>query len=134
LVGSAQPFAAEPLLAERYLRYQPDARDYLRLGDFSFFRLQPERLRYIAGFGRMGWLEGERFAGAASFDLTEESALLDRLQPQLASALVLLGVDPWGADLRQNGQRRRLQFIERPVAAADAETAFTRAMEHMLER
>jgi hypothetical protein len=32
---------------------------YLEMADFAFFRLRTERARYIAGFGRMGWLEGQ---------------------------------------------------------------------------
>jgi putative heme iron utilization protein len=130
LVGKAQPFPADPLLAERYLRYQPDAKRYLQLGDFRFFRLQAERLRYIAGFGRMGWIEGQRLDAAASIALTEEAALIERLQARLQPPQELLGVDPWGADLRQGPLRRRLQFLRRPVAAADIEQAFVLATEH----
>jgi hypothetical protein len=27
--------------------------------DFPFYRLRVERVRYIAGFGQMGWIKGE---------------------------------------------------------------------------
>lgn len=134
LVGNAQPFAADPLLVERYLRYQPDTRRYLQLGDFRFFRLQVERLRYIAGFGRMGWIEGERLAAAARITLAEEAALIERVQARLHPPQELLGVDAWGADLRQGRLRRRLPFIRRPAAAADIEQAFAVAMERSEER
>jgi len=42
---------------DRYLAVHPEAEMYLALPDFDFFRLHTERARYIAGFGRMGWLE-----------------------------------------------------------------------------
>jgi putative heme iron utilization protein len=42
-----------------YLAVHPEAEMYLALPDFDFFRLHTERARYIAGFGRMGWLEGQ---------------------------------------------------------------------------
>lgn len=42
---------------DRYLAAHPEAEMYLALPDFDFFRLHTERARYIAGFGRMGWLE-----------------------------------------------------------------------------
>ena len=52
---------------DRYLSVHPEAEMYLALPDFDFFRLQTERARYIAGFGRMGWLDrqdlGEGDAG-----------------------------------------------------------------------
>ena len=41
-----------------YLAVHPEAEMYLQLPDFDFFRLKTEKARYIAGFGRMGWLGG----------------------------------------------------------------------------
>ena len=46
---------------DRYLAVHPEAEMYLALPDFDFFRLQTERARYIAGFGRMGWLDRQDF-------------------------------------------------------------------------
>jgi putative heme iron utilization protein len=43
---------------DRYLEAHPEAEMYLQLPDFDFFRLQTEKARYIAGFGRMGWVGG----------------------------------------------------------------------------
>jgi len=42
-----------------YLRAHPQARGYVTFADFNFFRLRVERVRFIAGFGRMGWIEEE---------------------------------------------------------------------------
>jgi len=47
------------LYREVYLAAHPEADVYLTMADFAFFRLRTERARYIAGFGRMGWLEGQ---------------------------------------------------------------------------
>ena len=46
-----------------YLAAHPEAEMYLTLPDFDFFRLHTERARYIAGFGRMGWLDGQDLRG-----------------------------------------------------------------------
>ncbi|MBI4353170.1 MAG: pyridoxamine 5'-phosphate oxidase family protein [Candidatus Omnitrophica bacterium] len=32
--------------------------------DFSFFKLKPVRIRYILGFGRMGWVEASEYESA----------------------------------------------------------------------
>ena len=56
LLGDAQQFQPDDLLKTRYLRYIPDAAQYLEL-DFMFFRVNPRRIRFIAGIGKMGWLE-----------------------------------------------------------------------------
>jgi putative heme iron utilization protein len=43
---------------QAYLQRFPDAAGLLQLGDFRFFKLQIERVRYIGGFGEMYWLSG----------------------------------------------------------------------------
>jgi putative heme iron utilization protein len=45
-------------LRERFLAAHPAARLYIDLPDFAFFRLSPEAVIYIAGFGRAYRLSG----------------------------------------------------------------------------
>jgi hypothetical protein len=47
----------------RYLAVWPRAADYLALGDFSFWRLDVEEARLIAGFGEIRWLDGKNLSG-----------------------------------------------------------------------
>jgi len=47
----------------RYLAAWPRAADYLALGDFSFWRLEIEEARLIAGFGEIRWLDGATLRG-----------------------------------------------------------------------
>jgi hypothetical protein len=63
LLADAQRIEPDALLRQRFLRYQPAAEQLLQL-DFMFFRLQPIRLRYIGGVGRMGWLEAAELTEA----------------------------------------------------------------------
>src|SRR6202000_89036 len=58
MLGSFSPGAADDAdaLTQRYLRYHPDAARYLELGDFTFWTMSLGRMRYIGGFGAMGWL------------------------------------------------------------------------------
>ena len=45
-------------LRARYLRYLPQAASYFDMHDFSFYRIEITQVRYIAGFGKMGWMTG----------------------------------------------------------------------------
>ena len=49
---------------ERFLAAHPEAASYQAFGDFGYFRLMPETLRYVGGFGRMSWVGGEEYAAA----------------------------------------------------------------------
>nr|WP_233170493.1 pyridoxamine 5'-phosphate oxidase family protein [Aquitalea sp. ASV15] len=97
LLADAQCIEPEPALLQRFCRYQAAAADLLQL-DFMFFRLQPLRLRYIGGVGRMGWLEAPELDGWPQLSLIDEAALLR--QAEVADGIQLLGLDALGADYR----------------------------------
>ncbi len=59
LVGRAERERDRSAYSDLYLAAHPEAEAWLAMADFDFFRLRTDRARYIAGFGRMGWLEGE---------------------------------------------------------------------------
>ena len=44
-----------------YLQRFPEAVSLLQLGDFGFFQLKIERVRFIGGFGEMYWVSGTAF-------------------------------------------------------------------------
>ena len=92
--------AGQEEVARRYLRYHPDAGRYLALGDFTFWAMQVERLRYIGGFGAMGWMDG---ADLDAIDFFEA-------HPARRTGLELAGVDRYGADLVVDGARTRFVF------------------------
>jgi hypothetical protein len=112
LLGTFEPLDSTPEVVRRYLRYQPDAERYLVLGDFSFWTMKLERLRYIGGFGAMGWLDGNQLDVLPPLDPDEETALVDEFGARLgaAGAVKLLGVDRYGADLQRDGTRVRSAF------------------------
>lgn len=114
LLGRVEPFEPTAGLVRRYLRYQPDAEQYLQL-DFRFFRMQVERVRYIGGVGRMGWLEA---AGWASVSMLSEAEEAQLLADAPACAGRLLGVDSLGVDYAVDGVRRRRRF-EGPLASGE---------------
>lgn len=121
LLGRFEPSGAEAgvgadfdpeALARRYLRYQPDAARYLALGDFTFWTMRVERLRYIGGFGAMGWLDGADLDTLDPLAADEEEALIRFFEThsKRRDGLALLGVDRYGADLGIDGVRTRYVF------------------------
>jgi hypothetical protein len=116
IVGDVAPFDAGPDLLARYLRYQPEARQYLELGDFAFFRLTPQRARYVAGFGEMGWVEAGEWDDGAFLELADEAKLYRDLIAVLPMGIRLLGLDCYGVDIERQGVRERQQFPSGTVA------------------
>ncbi|CAB3660783.1 HugZ family pyridoxamine 5'-phosphate oxidase [Paraburkholderia rhynchosiae] len=112
LLGTFEPVDPTPELVARYLRYQPDAERYLALGDFTFWTMKLDRLRYIGGFGAMGWLDGDELDPLPALDSGEEEALIAKFADAASKSggYQLIGVDRYGADLRLNGARKRLAF------------------------
>lgn len=106
LVGDAEPFEPDSALQARYLRYVPAAEQYLAL-DFRFFRIHPKRVRYIGGVGRMGWIEADDFATAATLAPETEAGLLAEAQALAPAHVRLLGIDAYGIDYSTNGIRDR---------------------------
>ncbi|MDP1765907.1 MAG: DUF2470 domain-containing protein [Methylotenera sp.] len=64
LIGEAKQIGKEDMdLRARYLRYLPQATSYFDMHDFNFYRIEIAQVRYIAGFGRMGWISREKLSG-----------------------------------------------------------------------
>ena len=114
LLGAFERIDPAPEVAQRYLRYHPDAARYLALGDFDFWVMSLERLRYIGGFGAMGWLDGGDLDPLEPLAFEDERALLAFFaeHPQRPNHLELIGVDRYGADLKTSGSRMRFAFDE----------------------
>ncbi|MBI4757274.1 MAG: pyridoxamine 5'-phosphate oxidase family protein [Betaproteobacteria bacterium] len=127
LVGRVLPAEPTPAQAQRYLRYHPQAADYLTLGDFRWFRLEVERVRAIAGFGAMGWVGAETLGAVAVLGAEDEAAVMTAT-PALPPDMELLGVDRFGVDLKQVGRRLRLPFAGAPVAADALAAALREAL------
>ena len=123
LLGDLQVATPDAPTQQRLLRYCPQFADYLALGDFHFFRLQPRRVRFIGGFGRMGWVEEADWQALPLLSASDEAAVLAGLQ--LPPQLTVLGVDYSGVDVRRDGQRLRLPLPD-TVASVEALAAAVR--------
>jgi hypothetical protein len=132
LLGQFETVDPTPEVAGRYLRYHPGAERYLALGDFSFWVMKLERLRYIGGFGAMGWLDGNELDPLAPLSFADEGALLRSFEgdAQRPAQLELLGVDRYGADLKIGVSRMRFAFD----AVAHDDAALHAALKNCMTR
>lgn len=117
LIGRFEHCQPNPETVARYVRFLPDAEQYLQL-DFMFFRMNIERARFIGGIGKMGWLHPDDWKSPSVIAADQETQLL-----AIASALVrpeirLLGLDSYGLDYAVGSGRKRLRF-EQAMAADD---------------
>ncbi len=90
LVGRITPVAddAQPAATERYLAVHPDA-FWARFPDFGMHRLQVEAIRYVRGFGEMGWVSPEAYAAAEAdpIDAAAELRIVTHVNEDHADAL-----------------------------------------------
>lgn len=118
LVGSVEPVAGaeRPAIRDDYLERHPSARSWVDFGDFGFYRMRLAELYYVAGFGAMGWVDGEAYRAATADPLADARAgILAHMNADHVDALVLyarafaeveaeeaemLGVDRMGFTLR----------------------------------
>jgi hypothetical protein len=117
-------------LASRYLRYFPDAARYLELGDFTIWIMAVERMRYIGGFGAMGWIQGDALDRMDPLANDEEQALLALSAKALNRTEVeVLSIDRYGCDLRTLAGRNRFTFDNPKETFAQLEGALIDCIE-----
>lgn len=133
VVGHAEPLEGREPYAKRWLRYFPENERLFELGDFSFFRIVPQAVRHVAGFGQARWITSH-FTVPPYPLISQEEDLLARLnaepQSELRSCLRprgisaervrMLGIDCDGFDVEADGRMLRFDFSE---AVADADEA-----------
>ena len=136
LMGRLEPATATHQ-RERYLARHGDARGYAAFSDFNFYRLAIERAHLVAGFGRIHWVSAEHVLwplGEAEPLAMAEAEIVQHMNEDHADAVALyatallgrpagdwrlVGVDPEGADLANDGERVRLWF-DKPARHADS--------------
>ncbi|CAN5442155.1 pyridoxamine 5'-phosphate oxidase family protein [soil metagenome] len=130
----------DELPKRRYLAAHPSAEDFVGFKDFSFFRIVPNGVHLVAGFGRIVDLEPRDFltdlAGAEALVEAEPDIVAhmnaDHTETMNLYAVKLLGApegtresswrctgcDPEGLDLQDDRRTLRLDFPQRIVAPA----------------
>jgi putative heme iron utilization protein len=80
----ADPSNAE---IEAHLELHPFARHYVGFADFSWWRLDASELRYVGGFGAMGWATGQAYSEAVPDPVLPHAApMIEHLNADHAEA------------------------------------------------
>ena len=75
---------------ERYLAANPTSAYYVDFGDFVFYRLRVESIRYVGGYGRMSWVDANDYAEAQADPLVSAAAgIIEHMNADHADAQVL---------------------------------------------
>ena len=136
VVGDASvvPGAAVDEVSARYFQFFPEARQYGGTHAFEFFWIEPRRVRYIGGFGKIYWIESGDWAVPTAGWSPNEGEVLAHMNRDHGDSLVqmarhfcgidgeeveLVACDPEGCHLRTGSGYRYLCF-ERPALTAES--------------
>jgi putative heme iron utilization protein len=76
VVGDAQLLESTGRAQRRYLRLYPEAENYLKIGGFGLYHIEPRQARFIAGFGSMSWIDNhDLLAPPCALDDAEEDII-----------------------------------------------------------
>jgi len=106
-------------LRARYLRYLPQAATYFDMHDFNFYRIEIAQARYIAGFGKMGWISGDSISAdkqsSESELASQETGIIEHMNADHTHSMItyskhfhninathaeMLGIDSGGFDVK----------------------------------
>lgn len=129
-------------IKQRYLSYFPSAAGYFKTHDFSFYRLNPVRLRFIGGFGKIYWIESADLKLKNIFPIHDELKIVEHMNQDHGhnlkdyvrfylrhecgegDHLTMLGLDQFGVDLSLNEVKHRIDFKVPLKSPAEARSVF----------
>ena len=135
----------DPRLRARYLARHADAELYVQFQDFKFYRVAVKRAQLIGGYAKAFWLAGDEVAlvAAGSELAAAEPEILAHMASDHHDAIqlyaqalgapagddgwLMTGVDPEGADLRKDGEAKRLSFGKLALSPDDVRGELVRA-------
>ncbi len=138
VVGEAQPVPDKLQTGKRYLRYFPEAQNIFAMDDFSFYRIVPQTLRFIGGFGKIHWVAANSYLPPPYSLIGQEDDVIAHMNADHRDTLrrycqqfhqcvpltvEMLGIDCDGFDLRADGRILRFDFMEAVLNAQQARHA-----------
>jgi putative heme iron utilization protein len=143
LIGETSEVPADDV-RDLYLSRYENAKFWQDYTDFAYYRLQVSGLYFIGGFGVMGWVSAEDYAGAQPDPLAQAApeiirhmnadhadalrAIAERYAGESADEAVITAVDRLGFHLRlKSGERihgRRIAFLREVRSADEARRVF----------
>lgn len=137
-IGEAQKVVDESDIKKRYLSFYPAAASYFQTHDFAFYRINPVRLRFIGGFGKIYWIEKRELTLQNIFSIDDELKIVEHMNKDHhhnlkdyqrfflgaecgeGDELRMMGLDQFGVDLSLNEVKHRIDFktpLEHPSQA-----------------
>lgn len=141
VVGVAHPADDREQSGKRYLRYFPEAETYFAMHDFSFYRIVPQAIRYIGGFGKIHWVAAENYSVPPYPLIEQEDDVIAHMNTDHrdtmrhycrhfkqidALAVEMLGLDCDGFDVRADIRVLRFDFAEEVLDAQQARMALVK--------
>jgi putative heme iron utilization protein len=126
VLGDARP-TEDAGVTRRYLRFYPEHGQYLDIGGFRFFAVEPVQVRYIQGFGGLHWIPATSYLDAPAGIAAAEEDILAHMNQDHQDALraycrhvhgvehatpVMIGIDCDGFDVRAGDRLLRFAFEE----------------------
>jgi heme iron utilization protein len=111
-------------IRDRYLRHFPEAEQYLSL-DFAFYRIDPQRIRFIPGFAQATWVSPGDFLSMSANLADVETSLIEQINRN--NGIAGVGIDCDGFTLRRDGQLHRIEFEAPGYDASAALAALAKA-------
>jgi putative heme iron utilization protein len=136
LVGDAVPVPTEQEadVGERYFTFFESSRKHAQTHDFRFFEIMPVRVRFIAGFGSIHWIEKEAWVQDEPEWHGNEASIIDHMNDDHADSLSamcrsfvadesdearMLSLDPNGFHVRTANHTHYMTF-EAPCTTTQA--------------
>lgn len=137
-IGEAEKVVGDSDIKKRYLSFFPSAATYFQTHDFSFYRINPVRLRFIGGFGKIYWIEKSDLTLQNIFSIDDELKIVEHMNKDHhynlkdyvrfylgfecgeGDELRIMGLDQFGVDLSLNDTKHRIDFkapLENPSQA-----------------
>lgn len=77
-------------VAARYFAVFPEARGYGEAHSFEFFWIEPKRVRYIGGFGKIYWVETDEWSQPAPDWADGEAGMVSHMNDDHADSLLAM--------------------------------------------
>lgn len=99
LVGDAVPVPDEHVetAGNRYFNFFPESRAYAGTHDFRFFWIEPRRVRHIAGFGQIFWVERDDWLLRSPDWQAEEAGIVQHMNEDHGDAVREIAANLLGA-------------------------------------
>lgn len=124
-----------------YLAFFPYAGAYFSTHNFEFYIIEPTRIRFIGGFGKIFWIEPEEIQGINYSNEIQDSIIKHMNEDHMTSLvkyfnkyknievtknddLKMISIDDLGFHILRNKEIHRFQFYNKLSSPSDIRSAF----------